>query len=283
MKKASWDFEDGDEVAPACYARKLLGGGNVFQSYLAWDERLQANIVCKLLRPDRVTDAGALRDLERESTLLARLDHPHVVKLREARLDAARPHLALQHTAGPSLRRRIRVKGALAPERAIEVGLQLASALAYLAVERVVHLDVKPANVILGPSTRLIDFSVARTVDNALRLRQAVGTTDYMAPEQSIPEARGGIGVAADVWGFGATLYEALTGRAPFARTPGDAPAPTGHSTVDDAKRGLPRSVPSGLAQLVCACLARSPEDRPTIAQALGMLQALQALSEPPR
>ncbi len=111
--------------------------------------------------------------------------------------------------------------GPLALEQLLPLGLHVASALHYLAGEGVVHLDVKPSNIVMGGPPRLIDLSVARTVAEAAALRSVVGTDAFMAPEQAAPDGR--IGPAADVFGLAATLYIGLTGSRPFPgrdRTP---------------------------------------------------------------
>jgi serine/threonine protein kinase len=124
-----------------------------------------------------------------------------------------------------------------------------------------VHLDVKPGNVVMGAPPRLIDLSVARTVEQAAALQHVVGTDGYLAPEQEHPWT-GEIGPAADVHGLGATLVHAATGR-----------PPTGGG-VD----GLPEGVPARLVGLVLDCLAPRPADRPTPGQVAEAVEPLIAL-----
>lgn len=213
----AWRFAEGHEIVPGRYALEPLGGGWDYEVYLAWDEHLHALVVAKLLRPGRVRDEHALRSLTREAELLRRLAHPVLVRGFAADLDGERPHLVLEHLEGPTLASVIRRTGVLALEQLVPLTFQLASALQYLANEGVVHLDVKPGNVILGAPPRLIDLSVARDVEAAARIRRPVGTDPYMAPEQCDPTLAP-IGPPADVFGLGATLYEAVSGRVPFPR-----------------------------------------------------------------
>jgi serine/threonine protein kinase len=161
--------------------------------------------------------------------------------------------------------------GAIAVEQALPLGLHVAAALHYLAGEGMVHLDVKPENIVMGAPPRLIDLSVARTVEAARRLRCAIGTDGYMAPEQCDPE-RGPIGPPADVFGLAATLYHAVGGRRPFPRR-GAERFPQLERDVDP----LPRRVPPPLVDLLRAGLSRDPLARPTAAEFASRLEPLVA------
>ena len=92
----------------------------------------------------------------------------------------------------------------------------MASVIHYMAEEGWVHLDLKPDNLVMGIPPRVIDLSLARTVERAKRLTDYIGTNAYMPPEQCNP--RGDVGPPADVWGLGATLYHAVAGKLPFRR-----------------------------------------------------------------
>ena len=134
-------------------------------------------------------------------------------------LDGPRPHLLLEHLEGRTLRSLMRRGGPLPAEQALPLALHLAAAVHFLACAGWVHLDIKPDNVIMDIPPRLIDLSLARTVERAARLSGPTGTDAYMAPEQCAPERfPGGVSPATDVFGLGATLYHALIGRRPFPR-----------------------------------------------------------------
>jgi serine/threonine protein kinase len=274
--RESWGFRDGEEIVPGRLALSSLGGGWDYEVFLGWDEHLYSLVVFKLVRPDLVDDERVLRSLAREAGLLARLDHPVVVRGFGAVLEGERPHLVLEHLEGPTLASAIRGSGALALEQLVPLAFQLASALQYLANEGVVHLDVKPSNVILGAPPRLVDLSVARSVEEAERLRGPVGTDAYMAPEQCDP-AGSTVGTAADVWGLGATLYEAVSGSVPFPRPE--------HADLDDLVQRFPQlareeppplaDAPGPLAELVSACLSFEPDDRPSAGEVADRLEPL--------
>src|SRR5687768_7546151 len=92
-KYASWELEEGDEIAPGRVALKPLGGGNRYEVFLAWDEDLYSLAVAKLLRPDQATDEKALGDLRGESEVLGALAHPVLIRSFDAVLDGERPHV----------------------------------------------------------------------------------------------------------------------------------------------------------------------------------------------
>lgn len=138
-----WGFAEGDGIAPDRQAVRLLGGGHRYEAWLAWDERLRAPVVAKLLRPDQAGDPGARRVLEAGARMLARLAHPMLVRSFGAALGGERPHLVLELVEGPRLSTLIRRYG-LILEQVLPLALTLCSVLHYLAAERVVHLDVKP-------------------------------------------------------------------------------------------------------------------------------------------
>jgi eukaryotic-like serine/threonine-protein kinase len=261
----SWGFAEGDQIVAGRSALRRLGGGTRYEVYLAFDERMHAVVVVKILRPDRVLDRTALDGLSGEARALSRLRHPVLVRSFEADVVGPMPHLVLEHVEGPRLSTLLRRHGPLAIEQVLPLGLQLASALHYVAVEGFAHLDVKPSNVIMAGPPRLIDLSIAQTPAEAARHTGPLGTDAYLAPEQVRPE-RGGIGVASDVWGLGATLYEALAGSVPF---PGGARSGTApredrfpQLTVDPAP--LPAELPRPLTEIVMGCLRRDPAERPT-------------------
>jgi eukaryotic-like serine/threonine-protein kinase len=270
-KKASWGFEEGNEFAPGRVALGRLGGGTLFETYLAWDDRLFFVVVAKLIRPDRVDDADAIRRLGMEAETLSRLSHPVVVRSFEAVLEGPHPHLVLEHTEGPTLKSLLRRYGPLPIEQILPLALNLCSALHYMNTEDMVHLDVKPGNIIMGAPPVLIDLSLARPLKQAARISRPVGTEPYMAPEQCDPGNRGPIGPAADVWGIGATLHEALTGRRPFpANGDGLDGLAARFPQLAREPEPLPPDTPLPVAETVLRCLETDPSDRPTAAE-LGM------------
>jgi eukaryotic-like serine/threonine-protein kinase len=276
--KQSWELEEGDEIAPGRTVLKLLGGGNRYEVYLVWDERLFAVMVAKIVRPDLIEDESALRGLRREAEALDVLAHPVVLRGFGSELDGRYPHLLVEHLEGPTLRRLMRRGGPLPVEQVLPLGLHVAAAIHYMAEEGWVHLDLKPDNIVMGIPPRVIDMSLARTLERARRLTDYVGTNAYMPPEQCVP--RGDVGPPADVWGLGATLYQAIAGRLPFSKPRSrddDDPPEERFPQLTEGPKPWPVRVPEPLSEAVMACLRKDPGARPAAAEFAAMLQPLVA------
>ena len=216
MTRQAWEFSEGDQISDTLTAVRLLGGGERFEAYLAFDDHRYCPVVVKVLRPDQIAAEAALRGLRREYRLARSLDHPVLVRAFDLVEDGPRPHLVLEHLDGPRLSSLVRRHGPLPPHQLLPLGIEVASALHYLHREGVVHLDVKPSNIIMGAPPRLIDLSIARPVEAAARLDYSVGTDRYLAPEQADPPHSGVPGPPADIFGLGATLFEAHAGYRPL-------------------------------------------------------------------
>ena len=195
--------------------------------------------------------------------------------------DGPFPHLLLEHLEGPTLQSLLERHGPVGLEQLLPLGLHVASALHYCAREDVLHLDVKPENLVMGAPPRLIDFSVARTTAQAGRLRKAIGTDAYMAPGA----VRGGRGRCRDR----PAGRRVRARRDAAARADRRAGVPAGH-------RGRPLQRPGGAlpparararrapapyaraaAELLRAMLARRPAERPSAAEVAGALEPVVA------
>ena len=270
--RASWAFPEGYEIAAGRLALEKLGGGKRYEVYLAWDERLFSRVVVKVVRPDQVGDARAVPDLEREHATLERLAHPMLVRTFGLVTAGEHPHLVMEHFEGPTLRKLIKSYGPLPLEQLVPLAVQVCGALHYMSTQAIVHLDVKPSNIVMEAPPKLIDLSVARTHDAAARLTKHVGTRKYMSPEQCDPRRLGPVGAPADVWGAGVTLYEAVSASRPFptpskSSVPEDAPLAVEFPQVEKDPAPLPARVPAAVAALVLRCLEKDPTLRPTAAE----------------
>jgi eukaryotic-like serine/threonine-protein kinase len=278
--KQTWQLSEGDEFTPGRSVLKPLGGGHRYEVYLVWDERLFAVMVAKVLRPDLAEDARMIRGLRREAEALEALAHPVLLRGFGAALEGPYPHVLVEHLEGPTLRRLIRRGGPLPIEQVLPLALHVAAALHYLESEGWVHLDVKPDNIVMGIPPRLIDLSLARTLERARRIDGHIGTNAYMPPEQCAPGQAGEIGPRSDVFGLGATLYHAISGRHPFSRPRArddNAPLDDRFPQLTEAPRPWPVRVPERLGDAVLATLRRDPAARPSAAELALSLQPLVA------
>jgi serine/threonine protein kinase len=277
-----WELAAGEEIVRGLDAVRRLGGGTAYEAYLAWDLRRHTLVVAKVLRPHLTGDTKALAALRREAAALERFSHPVLPRLFDARLDGDRPLLVLELLDGPRLSTVIR-RYKVSLEQVLPLTLQICSVLHYLAGEGWVHLDVKPSNVILSTQPRLIDLSIARTVEDARGLSSPAGTARYMAPEQCERSSFPLIGPATDMWGLGVTLYEALGRRRPFPDAPEDAVGRRRYPQLALEPAPLPLETPAELSELVMRCIRRDPEARPTASELAAVIEPIEASLPRPR
>ena len=236
----------GATLAPGYTVLEHLHRSLRLDTYHAWSEERACGCVAKVLRPERSEDPGERARLREEGERLVALAHPHVVRGYEV---APGPVVVMETLTGATLAHLLdeRPDGLEASEVAW-LGRHLASALRYLHGRGLVHLDVKPANVVAEAGrAKLIDLSVAQPPGPC---PADCGTPGHQAPEQ----LDGGIaGPATDAWALGALLLEAATGLAP-------------REVRVTRGRRLRRRLGEAAGEAVLACLRRDPARRPSLA-----------------
>jgi serine/threonine protein kinase len=271
--------------APGYETLEHLRRGHDLDVYDVWSEERACRCVIKAVRADRLDRDGPRERLLAEGRLLQRLTHPHIVRAYEV-IEEPVPMVVMETLAGETLGHMIEEREVeLSAAELAQLGLHLCSAIRYLHRNGVLHLDLKPSNVIAECGrAKLIDLSVARPPGPA---HPGIGTHWYMSPEQ----ARGGeLGAAADVWGIGAVLFEAATGEPAFddpdasdeddddwdesaseSLDEGDYPQLTAPARRIDELRPLPTE----LVDLVAACLEPEPQRRPRVDELMRALEPL--------
>jgi serine/threonine protein kinase len=177
-----------------------------------------AAVALKILNWENVFDRdAAMRQLRTEAAALARVRHPSVVRFVDFGLDPRWPYLVTGFVEGAPLGGLLRAGGALPARWALHLASQVLDALGAVWRAGLVHRDVKPDNILVGPrgAATLIDFGLAKPERAGERgVPELAGTAGYLAPEQA--RNAGAVDRRADVYSLGVTLYEALTGRLPF-------------------------------------------------------------------
>lgn len=278
----SWHLTEGDLIAPELTVLRRLGGGSAYEVFLAFDEVTYVPVVVKVVRPDQVDDEHTLRGLRREVDALEQVNHPVVARGMRHDLAWERPHAVLQHIEGPRLSTLIRREGRLQPHQYLPLAIEVAAALHYFRGIDLVHLDIKPSNVIMAAPARLIDLSIARSEAEAARSTR-LGTDYYMSPEQADPERQGGPGYAADMWGLGATLFHAVAGYRAFDQGSDEGDLEARYPQLVDDPCRLPDGVPGAVAELLGAMLSRDPAARPLPAEVVDALEPVLAGLPAPR
>ncbi|WP_193608553.1 protein kinase domain-containing protein [Nocardioides lijunqiniae] len=249
----------------------VLGVGGMGMVFSATDTRLQRQVALKVMLGHVGTSPEFQRRFQREASVLARLDSPHVVAIYDHGEQDGWPFIVTQYAAGGDLGAMIRNGGPLSPPLAFRVCAQVADALSAAHSVGVVHRDVKPANVLLRDERTdrvhiyLCDFGVATTEGAGLTTPGAVaGTWNYLAPER----AAGDPGTpASDVYSVGCLLYECLTGRPPY--TGADVSVAMAHLQQPVPQLPGEDDLTTRVNQVLAGALAKDPAERYDSARAL--------------
>jgi len=209
----SWGFSRNDEITADLVVIRELGGGDRYEVFEAWDRGLSRSVAAKVLRPHKVLEERSRAAFTREAEIAGRLSHPNLIRFVRASEAPPRPHLVFELVPATSVEDHLENIGPIRVPETCLLGIRMLAALQYMHDQRVLHLDVKPANVTTGKPPRLLDLSLARS-GMTMRLDREVGTPPYMAPEQCRGKT---LTPATDLFGLGATLYEALTAMQPFS------------------------------------------------------------------
>jgi len=261
-------LETGETIAPGYEVITHLHRSNYFDVYDAWSEERASRCIAKVPCPDLIYDPAVGRRLVREGRLLKKLTHLHIVRAYET-LKHPRPTLILETLTGETLQHMIETRQRRLPLKGVTVlGIQLCSVAHYLHRHGILHLDLKPSNIVAERGlAKVLDLSIARSPGRGAK---GTGTLEYMAPEQ----ARGGyFGPATDVWGIGAVLFEAATSEPPFGAYDDENRYEQLERRAEPVR--LYRRVPATFDDLVAACLEPDPTRRPTIDELARSLTAL--------
>jgi WD40 repeat protein/serine/threonine protein kinase len=287
---------------------RAIGQGGMGAVYLARDVLLGRKVALKLVHPHLVASAGSVERFLFEARATARFNHPNIVTIYGLGQVRGCPYVALEYLPGVSVRTRLK-DGKLPAGETLEIARRVAVALAEAHRQSILHCDLKPENIFLPRDGRLrvLDFGLAKlvqrplipsleqrsgelnpdgegaalqgqelTADERQRKEQQSalrGTAPYMAPEQW---KHGELGPATDIWAFGVTLYEILTGTRPFGGSPVAI-----YEQVTDETRSVPSprkvdpTIPRPLAGLCERCLRRDPQTRPSAADLADLLTKL--------
>src|SRR6266581_9375986 len=266
-----------------------IGTGGMGDVYLATDMTAGRKAALKLL-PERFTgDAERLKRFQQEARAVVGLNHPNILTIYEIGEDHSTHYIASELIEGETLRQRL-MRGRMELDEAIDVAIQVASALAAAHQTGIVHRDIKPGNIMLRPDgyVKVLDFGIAKLAeqevpvtiptDEALLLVETnlgsiLGTVRYMSPEQAYGAP---VDKRTDVWSLGVVLYEMVTGHAPFT---GDTPGEVMASILGTEPPPLTSYVahtPAELEQIVSKALYKEREERYQSAHEL--LEALQDL-----
>jgi len=242
-----------------------IGAGGVGTVYKAFDPILNKTFAIKVLQHS--DDGVKAARLQREAMAAGKLNHPHICRIDNfGQTQDGSPYMVMEYLEGQDLSDYLETKGAMPLESALEVAIQVASALVYAHQHNVVHRDLKPANVLLLKNTneifvKLLDFGVAKVEAQSGAITQTgaiVGSPLYMSPEQIKGEDTN---ASSDIYSFGCMLFEILSGHPPF-KADSIVETFSMHKNTHAPSLNLYGNFPLSLTDLIAKCLNKEPRDR---------------------
>jgi serine/threonine protein kinase len=248
-----------------------LGRGGMATVYLAEDTQRDERVAVKVLRRELTAMLGPTR-FHREIEILARLEHPNIVRILDSRQAGTRLYFVMPFVSGDSLRARLDRQGTLPMEAVISISGDIAAGLDHAHARGILHRDIKPENVLLEEHRALVcDFGISRAIEVAgdesfSSSGLVLGTPAYMSPEQA---TGGEIDVRSDVYALGCVIFEMLTGEPPFTGASAQAVFARHISERPRPIRTPRPDVSPEMERAVLTALAKSPAARPATASAL--------------
>ncbi len=246
-----------------------IASGGMADVWSGIDEVLLRTVAVKVMRPDTEHEELFALRFRDEAVHSAGLNHTNIATVFDYGEDDGLAFLVMELVTGQPLSKILADRGPLPPSEVRSILGQAALALAVAHAQRVVHRDVKPANIIVREDglVKLTDFGIARALDASGHTQhgEMLGTPNYISPEQAMGEPATG---ASDLYALGVVGHEMLSGRRPFDR---GTPIATALSHVNEAPPPLPAEVPDDLAQVINDCLEKDPANRPPNAAAAAM------------
>jgi beta-lactam-binding protein with PASTA domain len=259
---------------------RRLGSGGMADVYCAEDNQLGRRVALKLLYRRFAEDAEFVERFRREASSAAGLQHPNIVGIFDRGEWDGTYYIAMEYLEGRTLKQLIREHGAMPPDLAIDITIQVLRAARFAHKRGVIHRDIKPHNVILDEEGRakVTDFGIARAgASDMTETGSIMGTAQYLSPEQAQGQP---VSPRSDLYSIGVMLYELLTGRVPF-----DAESPVAIAVRHVSDRPVPPAevnpaVPPALDAVVMRALEKDPARR--FADADEFIAALEAARAQP-
>ena len=242
---------------------RSIGEGGMANVYLAWDTILEREVAVKVLRGDLSGDEKFVRRFQREANSASSLRHPNIVEMYDVGEDNGKYFIVMEYVNGRTLKSLIKKRGALNLNEAIDIMLQLTSAISCAHDSYIIHRDIKPQNVLILEDGRvkITDFGIAMALNSneLTQTNSVMGSVHYLPPEQA---SGSGSTIKSDIYSLGILMYELLTGKVPFK----------GDNAVEIAIKHMKDPIPSvcefnplipqSVENIVLRACAKNPKNR---------------------
>lgn len=248
-----------------------IGQGGMGVVYRARQHGLERDVALKLLAAGPWASEEFVARFRREAKSAARMQHPNIVEIYEFGHRDGFNYFSMRLIEGPSLAQKLAAEGPMSAIEAAKLLRTLAEAMDYAHRLGVLHLDLKPANILMTQNREplIADFGLARRIDAGHEGGTEIsGTPSYMAPEQAQLESHP-LTASTDIYGLGAILYELLTGRPPFTATSAQQILERVIAEVPKSPRDLSKAIPADLDAICLKCLEKDPSQRYVSARSL--------------
>ncbi len=238
-----------------------IGSGGMSVVYKAKCHTLDRLVAIKVLKEEFASDENFVSKFKMEAQAAARLSHPNIVNVYDVVDEGNLHYIVMELIEGITLKSYIEKKGFLENKEAIGIAIQVAQGIAAAHEQHIIHRDIKPQNMIISRdgNVKVADFGIARAVSSQTMNATAVGSVHYISPEQ----ARGGYcDERSDIYSFGITMYEMVTGRVPFEGDNTVAVALAHLETPITPPSQLNPVISSGLEQIILKCTQKKPDRR---------------------
>jgi len=254
----------GEVIADRYELEELIDHGGMSTVYRGHDRMLERTVALKILHAHFGDDAEYVERFRHEARAVARLSHPNIVTVIDRGASDGHQFIVFEYVEGENLKQLLERTGPLPVERVVELGIEIADALAFAHAHDLVHRDVKPQNILIDMAgdAKVTDFGIVRSLDVERGVTQTgtvLGTSNYLSPEQA---AGSPVTPATDIYSLGVVLYELLTGEVPFR---GDNLVVVAMKHVTEHPPDLLAQRPEApprLAAAVARALEKDPEQR---------------------
>jgi serine/threonine protein kinase len=259
----------GEVLAGEYEILQFLGSGGMSRVYKAHHRSMDRHVAVKILHQHLLDDARKMERFRTEAKTTSALHHQNIVDVYSFVEDLGKPFLVMDYIEGESLQQRIKATGKLSAAAAVSIFRQASSALEHAHLQGIIHRDVKPSNIMLcsGPhpdTVKLLDFGIAKLLPRFQPEAQSLTQTDallgsplYMSPEQCSNHT---VDERSDIYSLGCVMYEALSGKPPFA---GDSALAIMYGHLHEMPEAMDSSsVPANLQAVVLKALQKEPEKR---------------------